>query len=228
METVETTIAPIKPATPSPIRPLAHNGVPERCYEHFQMPLHYPRFTREEYKNMPEWKLDCLLIQYGLPSNGNIEEKRRFAIGAFCWTTPTVVKVSNGSICSSKLWILIWELCLCLGLFLPCYVCIWDVMFGLNCLNMAIQSQTLQCNAQTNGWFSSVLELFVSVYTAIISYTSMLFCSIWFKFCYEQYSNFSVDTWYWYEDVHISAISRSRRGGLDRLLSIKKFILLSF
>lgn len=146
METVETTIAPIKPATPSPIRPLAHNGVPERCYEHFQMPLHYPRFTREEYKNMPEWKLDCLLIQYGLPSNGNIEEKRRFAIGAFCWTTPTVVKVSNGSICSSKLWILIWELCLCLGsffamlcLYLRCHVSIKLFEHGNSESNIAMQ-----------------------------------------------------------------------------------------
>jgi hypothetical protein len=116
METVETIPMSIKPAKPRQIRPLAHNGVPERCYEHFQMPLHYPRYTREEYKNMPEWKLDCLLIQYGLPINGNIEEKRHFAIGAFCWTTPSVVKVSNGSICSSKLWILIWEF-VCVGPF---------------------------------------------------------------------------------------------------------------
>jgi hypothetical protein len=103
METVEIVPTPIKPAKSRQVRPLAHNGISERCYEHFQMPLNYPRYTREEYENMPQWKLDCLLIQYGLPINGNIEEKRLFAIGAFCWTTPSDMKASNGSICSSKL-----------------------------------------------------------------------------------------------------------------------------
>ncbi|KAK3024577.1 hypothetical protein RJ639_044319 [Escallonia herrerae] len=28
---------------------------------YFQMPLHYPSYTRAEYETMPEWKLDCLL-----------------------------------------------------------------------------------------------------------------------------------------------------------------------
>lgn len=56
----------------------------ERC-GHFQMPLHYPRFTRADYESMPEWKLDCLLKEYGLPITGNLEQKRNFAMGAFLW-----------------------------------------------------------------------------------------------------------------------------------------------
>lgn len=56
----------------------------ERC-GHFQMPLHYPRFTRADYESMPEWRLDCLLKEYGLPVTGNVEHKRKFAVGAFLW-----------------------------------------------------------------------------------------------------------------------------------------------
>lgn len=59
-------------------------GGGERCG--FQMPLHYPRYTRAEYEVMAEWKLDCLLAQYGLHVNGDVEHKRKFAMGAFLWT----------------------------------------------------------------------------------------------------------------------------------------------
>lgn len=52
---------------------------------YFQMPLHYPRYTRADYENMPEWKLDCLLNEYGLPVMGDVAEKRNFAMGAFLW-----------------------------------------------------------------------------------------------------------------------------------------------
>ena len=51
----------------------------------FQMPLHYPRFTRKDYQNMPEWKLDTLLRQYGLSTHGDLAYKRDFAMGAFLW-----------------------------------------------------------------------------------------------------------------------------------------------
>ncbi|KAK1420223.1 hypothetical protein QVD17_21645 [Tagetes erecta] len=51
----------------------------------FEMPLHYPRYTREEYETMPEWKLDCLLSSYGLPITGDVNQKRKFAMGAFLW-----------------------------------------------------------------------------------------------------------------------------------------------
>ncbi|CAN4096817.1 unnamed protein product [Withania somnifera] len=52
----------------------------------FQMPLHYPKYTKAEYESMPEWKLDFLLTQYGLPTHGDINHKRKFAMGAFLWT----------------------------------------------------------------------------------------------------------------------------------------------
>lgn len=56
----------------------------ELCRQ-FQMPLHYPRYTRIDYENMPEWKIDCLLNEYGLPVMGDINQKRKFAMGAFLW-----------------------------------------------------------------------------------------------------------------------------------------------
>lgn len=55
----------------------------DRCG--FQMPLHYPRYTRSEYEAMPEWKLDCLLNEYGLYVCGDVDHKRNFAMGAFLW-----------------------------------------------------------------------------------------------------------------------------------------------
>ncbi|KAL9661599.1 hypothetical protein QQ045_026423 [Rhodiola kirilowii] len=51
----------------------------------FQMPLHYPCYTRAEYEAMPEWRLDSLLSEYGLPATGNLDKKREYAIGAFLW-----------------------------------------------------------------------------------------------------------------------------------------------
>ncbi|KAJ4823811.1 hypothetical protein Tsubulata_005657 [Turnera subulata] len=51
----------------------------------FQMPLHYPRYKKRDYETMPEERLDCLLKQYGLPAVGDVNEKRKFAMGAFLW-----------------------------------------------------------------------------------------------------------------------------------------------
>ncbi|KAK9275851.1 hypothetical protein L1049_023124 [Liquidambar formosana] len=56
----------------------------ERCRD-FRMPLHYPRYTKSDYETMPEWKLDLLLAEYGLPITGNVDQKRKFAMGAFLW-----------------------------------------------------------------------------------------------------------------------------------------------
>ncbi|RVX09977.1 hypothetical protein CK203_012981 [Vitis vinifera] len=56
----------------------------DRCGQ-FQMPLHYPRYTQADYETMPEWKIDCLLAEYGLPVTGGVEQKRKFAMGAFLW-----------------------------------------------------------------------------------------------------------------------------------------------
>ncbi|KAF7137686.1 hypothetical protein RHSIM_Rhsim07G0084700 [Rhododendron simsii] len=51
----------------------------------FQMPLHYPRFNKADYETMPEWKLDCLFADYGLPVTDDVKQKREFAMGAFLW-----------------------------------------------------------------------------------------------------------------------------------------------
>ncbi|KAK9267374.1 hypothetical protein L1049_009799 [Liquidambar formosana] len=51
----------------------------------FQMPLHYPRYTKADYENMEEWKLDMLLREYGLNFKGTLDEKRSYAMGAFLW-----------------------------------------------------------------------------------------------------------------------------------------------
>lgn len=56
------------------------------CRGHFQMPVHYPRYSRPEYESMPEWKVNCLLAQYGLPVSGDVNQRRKFAIGAFLWS----------------------------------------------------------------------------------------------------------------------------------------------
>ncbi|KQJ94289.1 hypothetical protein BRADI_3g09710v3 [Brachypodium distachyon] len=58
----------------------------DRCG--FQMPLHYPRYKKADYEAMPEWRVDCLLREYGLPpaaAGDDVHSKRRFAMGAFLW-----------------------------------------------------------------------------------------------------------------------------------------------
>lgn len=56
----------------------------ERCGG-FQMPLHYPRYKKEDYMKMEEWKVDLLLKEYGLSFYGSMEEKRNYAMGTFLW-----------------------------------------------------------------------------------------------------------------------------------------------
>ncbi|XP_073029942.1 uncharacterized protein [Primulina eburnea] len=51
----------------------------------FQMPLHYPKYSKSDYETMPEWKLDRLLDEYSLPKRGDVNDKKRFAMGAFLW-----------------------------------------------------------------------------------------------------------------------------------------------
>ncbi|KAK1275568.1 hypothetical protein QJS04_geneDACA011108 [Acorus gramineus] len=74
---------------PEPTRGTPNGGHQKRCgyNSHFQMPLHYPRYKKSDYENMPEWKLDCLLTEYGLPVTGDVQNKRNFAMGAFLWTS---------------------------------------------------------------------------------------------------------------------------------------------
>ena len=51
----------------------------------FRIPLHYPRYKKADYESMPEWRVDCLLREYGLPVDGDLDSKRKFAMGAFLW-----------------------------------------------------------------------------------------------------------------------------------------------
>ncbi|KAL6291620.1 hypothetical protein ACE6H2_009130 [Prunus campanulata] len=51
----------------------------------FKMPLHYPNYSKADCDSMPEWKLDRLLSEYGLPVVGSVEHKKKFAMGAFLW-----------------------------------------------------------------------------------------------------------------------------------------------
>ncbi|KAJ4725270.1 Cytoplasmic tRNA 2-thiolation protein 1 [Melia azedarach] len=51
----------------------------------FQMPLHYPSYRKSDYEKMEERKLDLLLKEYGLGFQGNLDQKRPFAMGTFFW-----------------------------------------------------------------------------------------------------------------------------------------------
>ncbi|GMI63809.1 hypothetical protein like AT5G55620 [Hibiscus trionum] len=52
----------------------------------FQMPVHYPRYSKADYEKMEEWKIDVLLKEYGFSfTGGTVDEKRAFAMGAFLW-----------------------------------------------------------------------------------------------------------------------------------------------
>ncbi|EOA32803.1 hypothetical protein CARUB_v10016114mg [Capsella rubella] len=54
----------------------------------FQMPLQYPKYTKEQYEIMSEDELDRLLSLYGLPIDvGDLSYKKEFAVGAFLWET---------------------------------------------------------------------------------------------------------------------------------------------
>lgn len=53
--------------------------------EGFRMPVHYPRYKKEDYEKMEEWRVDTLLMQYGLACEGSLDAKRSFAMGTFLW-----------------------------------------------------------------------------------------------------------------------------------------------
>ncbi|CAA6665894.1 unnamed protein product [Spirodela intermedia] len=69
-------------SSPAPAPPRKRAELEATC---FRVPLHYPRYSRADYEAMPEWKLNFLLAQYGLPSTGDLSQKRSFAMGAFLW-----------------------------------------------------------------------------------------------------------------------------------------------
>ncbi|XP_056846672.1 uncharacterized protein LOC108816218 [Raphanus sativus] len=62
------------------------DGVSQNQSNNFKIPIHYPKYTKSDYEKMPEWQLDQLLREYGLPIIGDSNEKRKFVIGAFLWS----------------------------------------------------------------------------------------------------------------------------------------------
>ncbi|XP_010536720.1 PREDICTED: uncharacterized protein LOC104811655 [Tarenaya hassleriana] len=51
----------------------------------FQVPLHYPKYSKADYESMDGTRLDLLLREYGLSFEGTLDEKRAFAMGSFLW-----------------------------------------------------------------------------------------------------------------------------------------------
>ncbi|CAE6076355.1 unnamed protein product [Arabidopsis arenosa] len=68
----------------------------------FRMPLHYPRYSKKDYQDMPEWKLDRVLADYGLSTYGDLAHKRDFAIGAFLWISTRNPKLNQDKSINSK------------------------------------------------------------------------------------------------------------------------------
>ena len=50
------------------------------------MPLHFPRYTKEDNEKMEDWKLDMVLKEYGLTVKGALDAKRSFVIGTFIYS----------------------------------------------------------------------------------------------------------------------------------------------
>ncbi|CAF1762258.1 hypothetical protein Bca4012_044862 [Brassica carinata] len=51
----------------------------------FQVPLHYPKYSKSDYEAMDDLSLDLLLKQYGISLEGSLEDKRVFAMESFLW-----------------------------------------------------------------------------------------------------------------------------------------------
>ncbi|KAG2333515.1 hypothetical protein Bca52824_004695 [Brassica carinata] len=69
-----------------PLETSSNNNREAASWSSFQMPVHYPTFTKREYEAMSEEELDRLLKLYGLPTDlGDFSCKKQFAIGAFLW-----------------------------------------------------------------------------------------------------------------------------------------------
>ncbi|XAR67377.1 hypothetical protein NMG60_11002109 [Bertholletia excelsa] len=55
----------------------------------FRMPLHYPRYRKEDYERMEGWKVDMLLQEYGLGSRapwkkrGDLPSEHSFGLISF-------------------------------------------------------------------------------------------------------------------------------------------------
>ncbi|MCO5548381.1 hypothetical protein L7F22_001838 [Adiantum nelumboides] len=55
----------------------------------FQMPFDYPKYIKEDYDNMPEWKLDYLLEEYGLLVLGTLCKKLQYVLRSSFGTKPS-------------------------------------------------------------------------------------------------------------------------------------------
>ncbi|XP_044496015.1 uncharacterized protein LOC123218586 [Mangifera indica] len=64
---------------------IATNSSSSSSSSGFQMPLHYPRYSKADYQKMEEWKVDMLLREYGLTFQGTLDQKRAYAMGTFLW-----------------------------------------------------------------------------------------------------------------------------------------------
>ncbi|CAL9185143.1 unnamed protein product [Musa hybrid cultivar] len=82
---VASTTLDMKPSVEA-TRPPECRGHWHNSEGYFKMPLHYPRYTKAQYESMDEVQLDLLLKEYGLPSNGDVTQKRKDAIGHFLWS----------------------------------------------------------------------------------------------------------------------------------------------
>ncbi|KAJ4838474.1 hypothetical protein Tsubulata_021069 [Turnera subulata] len=62
----------------------------------FQMPLHYPGYTKKHYEVMDEWELNLLLVDYGLQgyTHHDLAYKRNLAMGTFLWNQNDTVQDS--------------------------------------------------------------------------------------------------------------------------------------
>ncbi|XP_050208739.1 uncharacterized protein LOC126659491 [Mercurialis annua] len=81
-----------------PIKKTGINNSNNNCDKNkFKMPLHFPRYTKEDYEKMSEDEIDRILQDYGLfVNNGDLGYKKQFAIGAFVWPSSTSPAESVG------------------------------------------------------------------------------------------------------------------------------------
>ncbi|KAJ8476869.1 hypothetical protein OPV22_020969 [Ensete ventricosum] len=85
---VASTTPDVKPSAEATRPPVCRGGGGHwhNAAGYFKMPLHYPRYTKAQYESMDEVQLDLLLKEYGLPSTGDVTQKRKDAMGHFLWS----------------------------------------------------------------------------------------------------------------------------------------------
>ncbi|RLN07073.1 hypothetical protein C2845_PM11G15940 [Panicum miliaceum] len=61
------------------------------------MPLHYPRYKKVDYEAMPEWRVDCLLREYGLLADGDLRQQAALRHGRLPLARPVLNRGSSPS-----------------------------------------------------------------------------------------------------------------------------------